>query len=99
MSLRKEDIWADLRYALDELNRPLEKMGLYDRLPPTGLFSPVYSKAKMRADTRTAHEAIEKGLKAILIDRGLTEKHMPFSRAPATPAIDGCSETQPDRIQ
>lgn len=75
MSPRKEDIWADLRYALDELNRPIEK-GTYDRLPPTGLFSPVYPKAKMRANTRIAHEAIEKGLKAILLDSGLTGTHM-----------------------
>ena len=35
-----------------------------------------YSKAKARADTRNAHEAIEKGLKAILLDGGLSEKQV-----------------------
>ena len=93
MSLRREDIWADLRYALDELNRRprgdihirLTDAGyldaqpedeFYKRLLQIGLLSTAYSKAKMRADTRNAHEAIEKGFKAILIDSGLPEEHM-----------------------
>ena len=92
MSQKKEDIWADLRYALDELNRPPRDIHsrltdaanldaqsedvFFKRLLQIGLLSTAYSKAKMRADTRNAHEAIEKGLKAILIDSGLTEKHM-----------------------
>lgn len=92
MSLKTEDIWADLRYALDELNRPPRDIHgrltdaanldaqpddeFHDRLLQIGLLSIAYSKAKMRADTRNAHEAIEKGLKAILIDSGLPEEHM-----------------------
>ena len=89
MSLNKEDVWADLRYALDELNRPSRDINnrltdaanldaqsedeFFNRLLQIGLFSIAYSKAKARADTRNAHEAIEKGLKAILIDGGLPE--------------------------
>ncbi len=92
MSLSKEDVWADLRYALDELNRPSRGIHsrltdaanldaqpedeFYKRLLQIGLLSTAYSKAKMRADTRNAHEAIEKGLKAILIDSGLSEEHV-----------------------
>ena len=92
MSLNKEDVWADLRYALDELNRPPREIHsrltdaanldaqpedeFYKRLLQIGLLSTAYSTAKMRADTRNAHEAIEKGLKAILIDGGLPEKQV-----------------------
>ena len=92
MLLGNEDIWADLRYALDELNRPPRDIHnrltdaanldaqpedeFFNRLLLIGLLSGAYSKAKMRADTRNAHEAIEKGLKAILIGSGLPEKHM-----------------------
>ena len=86
MSLNKEDVWADLRYALDELDRPSRDIHsrltdaadldaqsedeFYKRLLQIGLLSIAYSKAKARADVRNAHEAIEKGLKAILIDSG-----------------------------
>ena len=79
MSLNKEDVWADLRYVLDELDRPpcnihsrltdaanLEAQPedeFFERLLQIGLLSIAYSKAKARADTRNAHEAIEKGLK------------------------------------
>ena len=89
MPLNKEDVWADLRYALDELDRPSRDIHsrLTDaanldaqsedefskRLLQIGLLSTAYSKARIRADTRNAHEAIEKGLKAILIDGGLSE--------------------------
>ena len=90
MSLNKEDVWADLRYVLDELDRPprdvhsrlIDAANLdaqpehefHKRLLHIALLSTAYSKAKIRADTRNAHEAIEKGLKAILIDGGLSEK-------------------------
>ena len=90
MSLNNADVWADLRYALDELERtPLDIHGrlkdaanLYEqpedefskRLLQTALLSIAYSNAKARSDARNAHEAIEKGLKAILIDGGLSEK-------------------------
>ena len=79
MSLNKEDVRADLRYVLDELDRPpcnihsrltdaanLEAQPedeFFERLLQIGLLSIAYSKAKARADTRNAHEAIEKGLK------------------------------------
>ena len=92
MALRRDDIWADLRYALDELgrsprdihNRLTDAANLdaqfedefFDRLLQISLFTGAYAKAKMRADTRNSHEAIEKGLKAILIDSGLPEEHM-----------------------
>ena len=90
MSLNKEELWADLRYALDELERPLRDFhGLFDSqlddelsegLFQSGLLSQplamTYRIAKSRADTRIAHEAIEKGLKAILIDAGLPEKQV-----------------------
>ena len=80
-------VWADLRYALDELNRPsrdihgrlteaanLDEQSFDEfmlRLYQIGLFSIAYSAARSRADTRNAHEAIEKGLKVILIDSGM----------------------------
>ena len=92
MSLNKEDVWADLRYALDELERPSldihrrltdaanldaqSEDDFFNRLLQIGLLSTAYSKAKSRADTRNAHEAIEKGLKAILIDGGMSENHV-----------------------
>lgn len=90
MLLNKEDIWADLRYALDELERtPLDiesrltdaanldaqpEDEFFSRWLQIGILSSAYSKARMRADTRIAHEAIEKGLKAILLDGGMTEE-------------------------
>ena len=88
MSLSKDDVWADLRYALDELERPrsdiyrrltevarldaLSEDEALDRLLEVSFLSSAYSNARVRAETRIAHEAIEKGLKAILIDSGLT---------------------------
>lgn len=92
MSLNKEEVWADLRYALDELDRPL--LDIHSRLTDAAnldaqsedefskrllqidLLFIAYSKAKIRADTRNAHEAIEKGLKAILLDGGMPEKQV-----------------------
>ena len=84
MSLGKEHVWADLRYALDELNRPPVDISrrltdaadldaqngkeFFYRLHLIAEFSFAYSGARMRAETRLAHEAIEKGLKAILLD-------------------------------
>ncbi len=92
MSLNKEDIWADLRYALDELERPLldihsrltdaadldaqSEDEFLNRLTSIGMLSIKYGMAKTRADVRNAHEAIEKGLKAILIDGGMPEKQV-----------------------
>ncbi|MDE0000536.1 MAG: hypothetical protein OXQ89_22565 [Rhodospirillaceae bacterium] len=92
MLLNKEDVWADLRYALDELGGvPRDKHSslidtayLYEqhddevvnRLLQIGVPSLAYSRARSRSDTRNAHEAIEKGLKAILIDGGLPEKQV-----------------------
>ena len=89
MSLSREDVWADLRYALDELDRPSRDIHsrltdaanldarseeeFFERHLQIGLLSVAYSKARARADTRNAHEAIEKGLKAILIDSGQPE--------------------------
>ncbi len=92
MSLNKEDVWADLRFALDELERPPRDIHsrlthaanldaqpedkFFKRLLQIGLLSSAYSKAKLRADARNAHEAIEKGLKAILLDAGMSEKEI-----------------------
>ena len=45
----------------------------HERLLQIGVPSIEYSKAIARADTRNAHEAIEKGLKTILIDGSLPE--------------------------
>lgn len=77
-----------MRYALDELNRPLPDIGsrltdaanldeqpfeeFLNRWYLIGEFSDAYSRAMLRAHTRTAHEAIEKGLKAILLDVGIS---------------------------
>ena len=92
MSLNKEDLWAELRYALDELERPSRDIHgrltdaanldaqsedeRFRRLLQVGLLSTAYSKPRSRADTRNAHEAIEKVLKAILLDGGLSEKQV-----------------------
>lgn len=92
MSLNKEDVWAELRYALDELERPPRDIHsrltdaadldaqsedeFFKRLLQIGLLSTAYSKARMRAEVTSAHEAIEKGLKAILIDSGLSRGHV-----------------------
>ncbi len=88
------DVWkvhvsADLRYALDELERPSSDRrgrlkdaqgldGESEDNPLEGLLQiahafGAYAKAKLRAETRIAHEGIEKGLKALLIDSGLSE--------------------------
>ena len=83
MSLNKDDVWADLRYAFDELHRAPRRLSdspnldeqtgdeFLDRLPTVGPFAREHHMAEMRADTRNAHEAIERGLKAILLDGGL----------------------------
>ena len=94
MAVNKEDVWADLRYALDELERPSsdvhirlmadteylderDKREFFNRLVVSfGMRSLVYSKAIARAEARIAHEAIEKGLKAILIDEGWTNTYV-----------------------
>lgn len=79
MLQNKVDILADLKYALDELGRP--PLDTHDSFNDetclntygNGYFPVAYSKAKSRAETRVAHEAIEKGLKAILLEKGLSE--------------------------
>lgn len=82
MTMNKGDVWADLRYALDELDRlPCHIHDHLTNAPSEGDFLKTffhggdpqlaYIMAKARADTRNAHEAIEKGLKAILIDSGV----------------------------
>ena len=87
MAVNKDDVWADLRYGLDELERPrrdahvrlmadadnLDENGrteLYNRLEVSFDYFLVYDRAIARAQARIAHEAIEKGLKAILLDAG-----------------------------
>lgn len=90
MSLNKEDVWADLLYALDELERPSRDTRghlidaanrdaesddeFINEVLLIGVATGAYWKAQSRANTRNAHEAIEKGLKAILIEGGLSEK-------------------------
>ena len=92
MSLNKEDVWADLRYVLDALENPPRNIRsrltdaanldaqsedeYFNRLTLTALLSITYSRAEARSHARDAHEALEKGLKAILIDGGLSEKQV-----------------------
>ena len=96
MSLNRHDVWADLVYALDQLERPPEirphdihsrltdaaaldaqpDEEFHKRLLQIGLLSVSYSKAMGRAETKIAHEAVEKGLKALLIDGGLPRKQV-----------------------
>ena len=47
-----------------------------NRLLLIGQLSSAYWGARMRAQTRLAHEAIEKGLKAILLDSGLPQEYV-----------------------
>lgn len=91
-SLGKEDVWADLLYALDELERPPREIHsrltdaanlgaqpgeeFIDELILIGVATGAYSRAQSRANTTIAHEAIEKGLKAILIEEGLSAKEV-----------------------
>ena len=96
MSLNKYDVWADLVYALDQLERPPERPPhdihsrltdaadldaqpeeeFHNRLLQIGLLSVAYSKAIGRAESKIAHEAVEKGLKGLLIDGGLPMKEV-----------------------
>ena len=92
MALSKDDVWADLRYSLDQLNGPPRDIHsrltdaanldaqpddeFHNRLLQIGLLSTAYAGARMRANITIAHEAVEKGLKAILIDGGLPEKQI-----------------------
>ena len=76
MSLDKDEVWADLRYAYDELYRwfspsrasqDLDKLSddeFFDRFPTVGVFAREYRHAETRA-------GIRKGLKAILLDGGV----------------------------
>ena len=95
MTFNKEDVWADLQYAFDELEKlPLvahrhstdasisflqPDNEFYDKFFLNDAPSLAYHRAGARANVRIAHEAIEKGLKAILLDSGLPEKEV-FSR-------------------
>lgn len=83
MTTSKEEVWADLQYALDNLYVPPRDMHSLDayedefikRFPH--IKQPLYmtySTAKARAETTIAHGAIEKGLKALLLDSGLSMK-------------------------
>ena len=88
----KADVWADLIYALDVLKIPSRdiRKSLTDtanldaqpedealhRLFLIAEATGAYSKAESRADVRNAHEAIERGLKAILLDSGLSVKQV-----------------------
>ena len=96
MSLKKEDIWADLVHSLDLLERPLEKPPYdigsrltdaaelntqpYDefinRNTLIGILSVAYSKAVGRMHIKIAHEAVEKGLKALLIEGGVPKREV-----------------------
>ena len=114
MSLNKQDVWADLLYTLDELEGPQRDFRVHltdaasrdeesedeliDDLLAIAVATGAYSKAQSRANTRNAHEAIEKGLKAILIEGGAVGEESSFSGARATRALGGCSEAQPDGI-
>lgn len=92
MSLNKGDVWADLRYVLDKLDAPSPDIRgrlknstnlgaqtedeAIDSYMAVSLFSGAYSRARSRAETKDCHEAIEKGLKAILRDAGMTENEV-----------------------
>lgn len=66
MTLNKGAVRADLMYVLDKLER---QPTTYDIFAPDGLEQ---GRAISRAEITTSHEAIEKGMKAILLDCGLT---------------------------
>ena len=91
MSLSKEDVWAELRVALELLENPPQQTRdrladsvrdaiktLYEDKESDAKFFQLlslqhaHSKTLMRNEAANAHEAIEKGLKAILIDSGLS---------------------------
>ena len=85
---KRIEVWGELMYAVDELDRRgsdiskrLNKAADKDSPPfqevlnrflQAGMFEHAYFKAKMRADSKNAHEAIEKGLKAVLLDAGVS---------------------------
>ena len=80
--MNKEDVYADLMYAYNELIRQpsditdvtSHEVEFIRRFPNSIVpYSSIYWRAESRAKIRTAHEAIEKGLKAILLDSGLTK--------------------------
>lgn len=92
MSLNKKDVWADLRYVLEKLDAPLPDIHsrlktsanlddqsegeAIDSFFAISLFSGAYFRARVRADTKDCHEAIEKGLKTLLRDGGMSEKEV-----------------------
>jgi len=81
-------VWADLQFALDKLLEPVPDTymsllrlanldiqfgdGLFSKFFLTQVPSTFYLNAKFNSDMRISHEAIEIGLKAILLDRGFT---------------------------
>ena len=72
--LSREDIRERLK---NTINLDVQVEGLsFDKLVRTYPFESAYSKAESRAGARNAHEAIEKGLKAILLDSGMSEKQV-----------------------
>lgn len=88
----RDDVWADLRHALYELETPFidtqellsdardlkvqPERGLSKKVVRVDMLDLAYVKARGRAMTRIAHEAIEKGLKAVLLDVGLSERQV-----------------------
>ena len=92
MALVISDVWAELQHALDELNTEprgirstmtegAKLLSQADHQYFKGRFEIgdlhlAYSKAKMRSDARNAHEAIEKGLKTILVVAGFSESQL-----------------------
>ena len=71
---RPHDIHSRLTDAADLDAQSYEEF--HNRLLLIGTLSSAYSKARLRADTKNAHEAVEKGLKALLIDGGLPRKQV-----------------------
>ena len=85
---KRAEVWGELMYVFDDLGRrdfdiiprlnkaadkdspPFEEF--MNRFIQTGTLGDGYYKAKRRADARNAHEAIEKGLKALLLDAGMS---------------------------
>ena len=63
----------DLDILFDNINLDVQsECKFFNRFFRNGSPSISYGRAKARADARNAHEAIEKGLKAILLDAGWT---------------------------
>lgn len=92
-TLNIDDVWADLRVALDWISRDTRNIykdltnaaraapvksedEAMTRIYESAMLSGAYRRAEARLQVITAHHAIEKGLKAILLSSGLAEKHI-----------------------